>query len=295
MAIMLKRKNGKVRPFRNVEYLPAYYFIPQSVLEQCGAEVQSIPRNPQRLIHDEKAIAVVESDLFMLLMMDAYAFMVWPFMGNGEYMEIYSGHDPAWIFAHSPAFWVQEMIEEGVIPKAEDLFRDGATDTEFGFVSEEEIFNIFSWLVPQVMARHKMYDVMKIVEAHRDFKDFDFRKSRQKTDLFRKWYHTRSEKVKVDSLEQMRERQYKSGVGKRWDVPDPAQDLEEQVLGSVQAEQFMATLTEKDRQILNLRVVGYTLEEIAEKLDYKNHSGVLKRIRKIGEAYEKFAGVDLGF
>ena len=30
---------------------------------------------------------------------------------------------------------------------------------------------------------------------------------------------------------------------------------------------------------------GDTLEEIAEKLGYKNHSGVLKRIRKIGQAY----------
>ena len=28
---------------------------------------------------------------------------------------------------------------------------------------------------------------------------------------------------------------------------------------------------------------------------YKNHSGVLKRIRKIGEAYEAYTGVDYGF
>ena len=37
------------------------------------------------------------------------------------------------------------------------------------------------------------------------------------------------------------------------------------------------------------------LEEIAEKLGYQNHSGVLKRIRKIGRAYERFADVDFGF
>ena len=37
------------------------------------------------------------------------------------------------------------------------------------------------------------------------------------------------------------------------------------------------------------------LEEIAEKLGYKNHSGVLKRIRKIGQAYEAYTGVDYGF
>ena len=37
------------------------------------------------------------------------------------------------------------------------------------------------------------------------------------------------------------------------------------------------------------------LEEIAERLGYKTHSAVLKRIRKIGKAYEKYAGVDYGF
>lgn len=40
---------------------------------------------------------------------------------------------------------------------------------------------------------------------------------------------------------------------------------------------------------------GDTLEEIAEKLGYKNHSGVLKRICKIGQAYEAYTGVDYGF
>ena len=48
-------------------------------------------------------------------------------------------------------------------------------------------------------------------------------------------------------------------------------------------------------QILELRMSGDTLEDIAEKLGYKNHSGVLKRIRKIGQAYEAYAGVDYGF
>ena len=40
---------------------------------------------------------------------------------------------------------------------------------------------------------------------------------------------------------------------------------------------------------------GATLEEIAKKLGYQNHSGVLKRIRRIGLEYEMFSGDDLGF
>ena len=57
----------------------------------------------------------------------------------------------------------------------------------------------------------------------------------------------------------------------------------------------LKTLSEKDMAILQMRMEGKTLEEIAKKLGYKNHSGVLKRIRKIGLAYEKFTGVDYGF
>lgn len=80
----MKRKDGTITPFRNAEYLSAYYFIPKRILEQCGKELNSISRNPQKLIRDYDAVAVVESDLFIQLMMDAYAYMVWPFMCPGE-------------------------------------------------------------------------------------------------------------------------------------------------------------------------------------------------------------------
>ena len=73
---------------------------------------------------------------------------------------------------------------------------------------------------------------------------------------------------------------------------DNAEDLDKQ---QALVDQFKATLSEKDMQILELRMSGDTLEEIAEKLGYKNHSGVLKRIRKIGQAYEAYTGVDYGF
>ena len=38
-----------------------------------------------------------------------------------------------------------------------------------------------------------------------------------------------------------------------------------------------------------------TYEEIASEVGYKTHSAVLKRIKKIGEEYQKFSGDDLGF
>ena len=83
--------------------------------------------------------------------------------------------------------------------------------------------------------------------------------------------------------------------GQEYEEPDLSQNVEETVVAQALVDQFKATLSEKDMQILELRMSGDTLEEIAEKLGYKNHSGVLKRIRKIGQAYEAYTGVDYGF
>lgn len=289
--IMMKRKNGKVTPFRNAEFLPAYYAIPERIMKQCGKELNSIPRNPQAVIHDYDAIATVESDLFRELIMDAYAYMVWPFMGFTEYMETYSGYDPAYIFAHSPAYWIQEMTDEGVIYSAKELLR---MNFEIQWVSEETISSILSWLVPQTMAHYNMGPTIAVAEEYRCFEDFDFRPSNQKTDFYRKWYHTQTKHPQI-SLEGFQAEYAEEHDGQAWDIEDESSNFENESTVKVLAEEFMETLSEKDKQILQLRLEGYTMEEVAEKLGYANHSGVLKRLRKIGQAFEKYADVDYGF
>lgn len=97
------------------------------------------------------------------------------------------------------------------------------------------------------------------------------------------------------SLEAWQESYRENNDGAEWDIADNTSDAELEVTAKVMVEEFMSTLTDKDRRILELRMQGVTLEEIADRLGYANHSGVLKRIRKIGQAYEKFAGVDYGF
>lgn len=292
MPLMLKRKNGEVTPFRNAEFIPVYYFIPKSILQKCGAELNAIPRNPKDIFRDRRICEFIESDLFLLLIIDAVAYMVWPFMGYNEYMEIYSGYDPAWRFAHSPKYWVQEMIDEKIIPTTNQLYKN--CNEEFGYVSEEEISSIFSWLVPQAMKRYNMNAVIETAEKFRCFEDFDFRNSRQKADFYRKWNHTRTQHPMI-SLEEFQEQYAERHNGQEWDMPDNNQDIETDVTSQVLVDEFKATLSEKDMAILEMRVRGHTLKEIAQKLDYKNHSGVLKRIRKIGLAYEKFTGKDYGF
>ena len=207
-------------------------------------------------------------------------------------MEIYSGDDPAWKLAHTPHFWISELMLEEIIPTVDKLYKE--CNGEMGYVSDEEIDIYLRYIVPKVMKKHNMYAAIETAEEFRCFEDFDYRESRQKIDFYRKWYHTRT-KYPMISLEEFKENYAESHNGQEWDEPDASQDIEENTTSEILVEQFKATLTEKDMAILQMRMEGDTLEEIAEKLGYKNHSGVLKRIRKIGLAYEKFTGEDYGF
>ena len=292
MPLKITRPDGSVTPFRNLEYLPFYYFIPKSILQKCGTELNSIPRNPQMVFTSRKACEFIESDLFLLLIIDATAYMVWCYMGFDEYMEIYSGYDPAWKFAHQPDYWIKELTDVGIIPTVKKLYEN--CNDNLGFVTEAEIDIYLRFIVPRVMKKYDMDAVIQTAEEFRCFEDYDFRDSRQKIDFYRQWYHTRTKHPTV-SLEEFQENYAESHNGQDWEEPDKAQNVEENVVSQVLVDQFMKTLSKKDMQILEMRMEGVTLEEIAEKLGYKTHSAVHKRIRKIGLAYEKFVGEDFGF
>ena len=295
MPILLKRKSGEITPFRNADFIPAFYFIPKSILDRCGSELNSIPRNPKKLLKSREAIALVESDLFLLAIIDAFAFMVWPFMGLGAKREIYSGYEPSWIYAHAAPYWIQELQDERILPTAKELLENGGVDEDFKYVSEDEISDLFAWLVPQAMAHYNMKAVIDTAKEFRCFEDFDYRNSRQKIDHYRRWYHTRVKNITVESLDEIKERYAENNDDMDWDVPDEHSDMERTVLEPMAVNDFLASLSETDRQILTMRMEGITLEKIAETLGYKTHSAVHKRIRKIGLAYEKFSGEDFGF
>lgn len=100
------------------------------------------------------------------------------------------------------------------------------------------------------------------------------------------FYHTRSKKVQTVSLEGMLESS--DDDSPIFHIPDPSQNVEEYVIAKDFVERFLATLTEKDRQIVELRQDGFTYEEIADRLGYKNHSGVIKRVEAVKKKLQKY-------
>lgn len=209
-------------------------------------------------------------------------------------MEVYSGYDPGWLIAHSASTWINAATELGFFPTFEKWFRLAPWEGEFPYMTLDLISFTMSTTVKYVLEVGHIGEILKVVDEHRCFEDYDYRESKQKTDFFRDWYHMRTKHPTV-SLDDYMEDYRESHDGQDWDVIDESPGFESDIETKVLAEQFMATLSEKDRRILELRLQEWTLEEIADELGYKNHTGVLKRLRKIGQAFEEFAEVDYDF
>lgn len=293
MPIYLFRDDGTVSEFKNADYIPAYYFLPEEILSMWSSEYQRIPRSFNALVDDNEAVAAIENDAFLAFLLRSYAYLIWLFMMPSVGAEIYSGIEPAWLFAHNPNYWIRTLTLQGVIPSI-DFVAERLGNRQFPFLPWDMINKHLPLAVEVTMRNNNMREIIKVAEEYRCFEDFDYVNSRQKTDFYRKWYHTRT-KHPIISLEEYTENCALHHNGVEWDTADGLQDFEKFIDAQILVDQFKATLSEKDMQILTLRMDGYTLEEIAKKPGYKNHSGVLKRIREIGLAYQKFTGADYGF
>ena len=289
--------NGCEYYYFNSKFLPIFYRIPKEILEIRGKELMWIPRTPASAYYDAEVIRFIESDIFLKGVIDCVAYMVWPYLNVSPKMEVYSNHDPAWIVAYSLAIWVKGFIDYDGMWDGRELKSqiDSFLHFRYPYIPMEESQKRLSYIVPQVMKQYNIDKVIEVIKENRCFEDFvDNWESNQKIDFTRKWYHTRTKHPTV-SLDAEIEQYAKCNDGRELDFEDVSANAEEQVISEVIVKQFMESLSEKDRKILEMRLEGYTQEEIAEQLGYKNHSGVQKRITKIGLAYQEFTKVDLGF
>lgn len=124
---------------------------------------------------------------------------------------------------------------------------------------------------------------------NRTVEDYEATSSTVKTDFMRKWHHNRS--GKPISLDEIME----SEDGDIFEAADPRSEFEQTIISEMQIAAFSEqNIIEKDREILKLRMDGYTELEIADKVGYKTASAVHKRIAKIASAYEDFVTAEYG-
>ena len=160
---------------------------------------------------------------------------------------------------------------------------------EVPWLTYQQFSNLVGNVTDMVIAEQSWQPMIDAIWENRTVEDYETTSSTVKTDFMRKWHHNRS--GKSISLDEMMENE----DGDIFEVADPRGEFEQKVISEMQIAAFAEqSITEKDREILKLRMDSLTEQEIADKVGYKTASAVHKRIAKIAGAYEDYVTAEYG-
>lgn len=258
-------------PFSNYPYLTLFYMTPRELVNQVY--LGDFPRNPHVFIHSDKWKESYESDSFLLLLIDGWAYLMWPHFNVKGGVECYSGYDPLWRFSRLYPLW-EKILRRFLNVSSED-FAFYPRDAFIPFPTMEEALKR-TGIIFDLVRKHSKFDAMReIVLENRCHEDFDGRSSTIKTDFYRQYYHTRA-LTKVLSIEE-----------EDWGGDEPSR-YEVNIENRLWAESFLDGLSERDGKIIKLIHSGYRQAEIAKIVGFANHSAVSKRIKTIAKMLQKF-------
>ena len=276
----------------NAPYYLLYLFIPYDLLSLCSKDMQNIPRRFWDLVHSEKGLTILHSDWFASSLINCYAFMAWQIL-RIEYKlhpvyQVYSVNNPLLHICTMLDIWKDAMVEAGLLP-TDERFR---SDTfylfyQFGYQTFEHAIEVLTPIFLSAIKKHGFDKIIETVKKYPCLEDFSKWHSNPRRNFERKWYHQRS-RFHTESLEKLQQDYAQKNDGSEWDLPDEKQDYENEVLTNYSFDRFMKSLDEKDRRMIHLRMSGNTYAEIAKELGYKDHTAVLKRIRKLRPVFRKF-------
>lgn len=264
-----------------VRYLPLVYLLPYDLISRFPT-LRRLPRSMGALNASPEWGKVILSQQFLNEIMDAVASLAFPHFGFGGWKEHYSGYSPVWRLSYALPLWatgVEKVRGWGV----QALFAL-PPDYEIPFCDPEDVRQVMKQVVEETIEEQGWGPILEVIRNMPCEEDFERWDTNVRKDFLRKWYHTRSKRVQTVSLEECMEDE-DSNIHS---LPDPKGDFTEQVESEDFCQRFKATLSQKDMAILELRVEGYTLEEIADRLGYKTHSAVVKRMEAIKKRFLQY-------
>ncbi|HHX36739.1 MAG TPA: sigma-70 family RNA polymerase sigma factor [Clostridiaceae bacterium] len=265
----------------NAQFLPLMFFLPEELIVRCPT-LMRLPRNLHIILTTQELLDIVESDQFLDDVFNATSLLAFPHFGFKGWKEDYTGYHPAWILSGAVTTWAY-MLNKEVGVNMKTLLEVPITQ-ELPFMPQEFVTRCMKLIVEKVIEDGNLQPVLDIVREMPCDEDFEKRNSNIRRDFIRKWYHTRAKGVQMISLEECME----DAEGHINEVEDIETRFEDSVLAFDFCERFKATLPDKDRAILELRIEGFTLQQIARRLGYKNHSGVLKRMLHVKNAFIEY-------
>lgn len=270
----------KIAPDSNLCYLPLVYLLPEDIMAKCPT-LRVLPRKVRDVVYDESMLAVVESDQFLNEIADAVAALVFPHFGFNGWKEHYTGYSPVWKLCYVLPIWTRVLNSE-IGWDLQALFLIPSIKS-IPFFNSDYIKDLMKRIVKRAIAEENWQPVLDVVKEMPCEEDFMRWNTNVRIDFIRKWYHTRSE-IKMISLDACLEDE-EHGI---YEIEDKSVNFEDKVISEDFCQRFKSRLSPKDMEILELRVKGYTYEAIADKLGYKTHSGVIKRMKSITEAFIQY-------
>lgn len=172
--------------------------------------------------------------------------------------------------------------------KAHNKTVEELTEEEFALVFDRfaDIFlGVMMNKLMQVESVPEIMGVSKEIAAHEDFAN-TANTNFNKVDFNRQWNHTRTRVGEMESLNQMEDIEHKTPeLAMEFSDEDPQAHLE-MVETIKEFYEFLGD--ETDIKIFKLKSNGYTQKQIAERLGFKTHSAVGKRLKKIEEKQTAF-------
>lgn len=285
-VIKIPKNSGKA-------WLTLFYSLPQEFVSKRPVYL-NLPRCPYEVLRTDKYDSLIKDDTFLELVWDCVAWSAWQYFeiqyqnGSG-YREIpgsaaqYSGDFPLWRLSYSMLPLLRDKFEVSGF-SFQQLY-NVPEGTELPWLTYQQFGNLIGTLVPEIIQEQNWQPMIDEIWNNRTLEDFDKRGSQVKLDFMRSWGHSRSRKKTV-SIEQLAEEAEENGTD--FDIPDTSSEFENSVLSELQIAEIAARLSGRDKKILEMKMEGHRLQEIAEAVGYQTHSAVLKRIRHIADCYEDF-------
>ena len=274
-------------------YRPRFYALPKELVEKRPVYLKR-PRTILTLIADDQSHDML-NDSFLELVLDCYAWSIWQFLQvpkmDGSYQDIpgdwsnYSGDFPLWRMSYDLIRHFRRIFECELDWSFQRLFIMDKDD-EVPWFSYQQFSNIVGNLTDKIVAEENLQPVIDEIWRNRQPEDYNRGSNMRKRDFLRSWNHDRNHTHL--SIEQIAEAGASIDGDALFELPDPRGEYETKILSEVQIEQFQKTLSATDVKILQMRMDGCTMPEIAEAVGFNTASAVKKHIDRIAGAYEDF-------
>ena len=166
---------------------------------------------------------------------------------------------------------------------------DDLTDEEIHTVVEKVAGVIDETLIETVMQGQQVpaiFGVSKKIPQHEDFTE---RLNQDKINFYNKWTHCKTKLGAPLLFSELSEDETTDIEGAKMFFSN---DPEEERRYIFLRDEFSKTLNSTDKEIYYLSEKGLTQKEIADRLGYKTHSAVSKRMKIMNKDFKKFIGFE---